>query len=115
MNVEIKIDFDANKLKRDVNYKHQKALAIGASELRRLSQPYVRFQTGMTAKSAFRASEIDKGLLIYDTPYARYAYFNTTSDVTTDHNPNATAKWAEVAWDKHHSRIMQTIEKEIKR
>lgn len=115
MSAEIKIDFDTNKLKKDIDRKSSKALAVGTSELRRFSQPYVRFQTGMTAKSAFRASEIDKGLLIYDTPYARYAYFNTSSEVTTDHNPNATAKWAEVAWDKHHSRIIQTIEKEIKR
>ena len=115
MNVNVDIDFDAGRLGRECGARLEKAIAIGTSELRRCSQPYVRFLTGATAKSAYVASDITRGLLVYDTPYAHYAYTNERSRVTKDHNPNATEKWAEVAWKRHKDSIVERMEKEVLR
>lgn len=41
----------------------------------RYSTPYVPFKTGTLANSAYSASKIGYGEVVWDTPYARYLYF----------------------------------------
>lgn len=39
------------------------------------SQPYVPWETGTLAKSAYQASQIGSGKVIYPGPYAHYQYY----------------------------------------
>ena len=40
----------------------------------RYTMPYVPFATGTLANSAYTASKIGEGEIVYDTPYAHYQY-----------------------------------------
>ncbi len=80
------------------------AVMTTAMCLKKEAEPYVRWQTGATARSADR-SDFAKGLIKYDTPYARYAYYNERSRVTRDVHPLASARWVEVAWGAKRDRL----------
>ena len=99
----------------ETDRKSKRALSVAMSELRRYAEPYVRFSTGNTMRSAHMASDISKGLVIYDTPYAHYTYYNTRSKVSTDHHPEARARWGEYAWDKHKAQILERAKKEYEK
>lgn len=60
------------------------------------SNYYVRKRTGELERSSIRASQIGKGILIWDTKYARKVYFDDRN-ISRDVNPNARALWFEVA------------------
>jgi len=45
------------------------------SEVLRLSEPYIPFQTGMLRTSGITATEIGSGFVTYNTPYARNMYY----------------------------------------
>lgn len=115
MTVDMNIEFNKSKTLAEAKMRYDRALKVATSELRRYSNQYVRFLTGKTKDSSYLASDLSKGLVVYDTPYARYAYYNTASHVTTDHNPNARPLWGEYAI-KHHLRdIERTVQREVKR
>ncbi|MBF0599398.1 hypothetical protein IM763_04905 [Atopobiaceae bacterium FL090493] len=59
------------------------------------SNYYVKMDSGDTHDSMVPASDFEKGLVVWDTEYAGYAYRDP--HVRTEENPNAKPKWFEVA------------------
>lgn len=59
------------------------------------SNAYVKYDSGDTYRSMGAASDYGEGLVVWDTPYAGYAYRDP--HVRTEHNPKAAARWFEVA------------------
>lgn len=45
------------------------------SEILRLCDPYVPFDTGMLKDSGILSTDIGSGVVVYDTPYARRQYY----------------------------------------
>lgn len=45
------------------------------SEVLRLSEPYMPFQSGMLKSSGQIGTVVGSGLVVYNTPYARYQYY----------------------------------------
>lgn len=78
------------------------------------TEQYVRYRTGILARSARTASMIGQGKIIYDTPYARKVYYDTSSDVTRDIHPNATPKWFEESKKKNRKHWMDAVENILK-
>jgi len=115
MTVSVEIDFPKQETMQKAQKRYTRALGVATSELRRYANQYVRFLTGKTRNSSYIASDLSKGLVVYDTPYARYAYYNETSHVTTDHNPNARPKWGEYAIRHHIRDIERTVQREVQR
>lgn len=115
MNVNVAVFADFDKLKAESIKRKKHGIKVATSEFRRYSSPYVRFLTGELYKSAFRASELENGLVIWDEPYAFYAWSNEKNKVTKDHHPDATPKWTEVAKAKHWDAIMKTVDSEMKK
>ena len=113
MNVSIDIQFDKNATTAELKSRIDRGIMVATSELRRYADPYVRWLTGTTKKSAYSSSDLHKGLLIYDTPYARFAYYNENNKVTTDHNPQARPKWGEYALKHHLKDIERTVQREV--
>ena len=113
MTVDMSMEFDRNALLSKTDKRYQRGLKVATSELRRYANQYVRFLTGKTKDSSYIASDLSKGLVVYDTPYARYAYYNETNHVTTDHNPNARPKWGEYAIKHHLKDIERTVQREV--
>lgn len=113
MNVSINIQFDKNATTSELKARQRRGIMVATSELRRYADPYVRFSTGTTKKSAYIASDLQKGLVVYDTPYASYAYYNEHNHVTTDHNPNARPKWGEYTKQHHIKEIERAVQREV--
>ncbi len=68
-----------------------------------MCDPYTRFDTGELMRSAKTASEFKEGRLIWDTPYARRAYY--IGKPSKDKHPKATLQWAHVAYKNNRKRI----------
>ena len=113
MTVDMSIQFDKSKTMSELRTRKERGIMIATSELRRYANQYVRFLTGNTKKSSYIASDLRKGLVVYDTPYASYAYYNELNHVTTDHNPNARPKWGDYALEHHLKEIERTVQREV--
>jgi hypothetical protein len=61
------------------------------------SNYFIPKDTGELERSSLRASQIGKGKLVWDTPYARKLYHNPQYNFSKDTNPNAQGLWFEAA------------------
>jgi hypothetical protein len=61
------------------------------------SNYFIPKDTGELERSSLRASDIGKGKLKWDTPYARKVYYNPQFNFHKDVNPNAQGLWFEAA------------------
>ena len=80
------------------------------SDILRLTEPYVPFDTGMLARSAVTATDIGSGVIVFDTPYARRQYYTNNGSgrrgrlwferMKADHRDEILRHAAEVAGGK---------------
>lgn len=91
----VRVEFDTAKLMNRFKMNEKKAHAILDTQVMKDTDKFVRFRTGMLARSVQLATTIGSGKVIYDTPYAQRAYYSEDSYVTKDVHPKATAKWLE--------------------
>ena len=68
-----------------------------ASEFLKDANHYIPFQDGDLKRSSINHSDFDKGLLVWQTPYARRLFYNPQYNFSKDENPNASGLWAEKA------------------
>lgn len=71
--------------------------------------------TGALITSSAIASDLQKGVLIWDTPYARKLYWNPQLNFSTDKNPNAQGKWFEAAKSMYLSSWVEMAKREANR
>ena len=77
----------------------EKARHLLSSQVLADSNKHARMDTGEMIFSSQRASDLPKGLLVWDTPYAKRVYFTGTP--STDRNPDAELMWVHVARDRY--------------
>lgn len=77
----------------------EKARYLLASQILADANKHVRMDTGELRDSSLRASDIPKGELVWDTPYAKRVYFTGTP--SHDRNPDAELMWVQVARDRY--------------
>lgn len=114
MRIETEVDFDGTRIKQTKQMNVKRAVKGTARFFEKVARPYVRWQTGRTSQSS-AFSDFDKGEITYDTPYARYTYYNDKNTVTKDHNPNATAKWGDFVKAKYKKEIQDTFQRYLER
>ncbi len=112
--MKCEVEFDRAGIDRKVLKGRKRAVAATASEFERLTEPYVRYLSGDTSRSSKTASRFRDGLVIYDTPYAAYAYYNNESNITTDTHPLASVRWGEVSKAKHMRHYKETFDRALK-
>ena len=123
--MKVKVEFDSKKILADrglgASNKVQKYLA---SEVKRLSDPYVPMQQGMLKNNAQIAS--DGSSIVYNQPYAHYQYYGkvmagrapkkyTGDDLTYNGAPQRGARWTERMMIDKKEDIEKSIEAFIKR
>lgn len=59
-------------------------------------EPYVPFDTGMLARSAWLSTDIGSGQIVYETPYAEKVY--TSPEMNFQGAPMRGANWAPRMW-----------------
>lgn len=70
---------------------------------------YVRVDQNVLRASSTSASDFDKGILRWNTPYARRVYY--TGNPSKDVNPNASLMWCEVGKANHNREWITLAEK----
>ena len=90
------------------------ALSIFSQQVFKDMTPFVPMDTGNLAESPARASNFNKGQIIYDTPYAKRMYNGVNFNFSTDKHPQAQAHWDEKAktvhiksWEKVAKRAIE--------
>lgn len=74
---------------------------------------YARQQTSELIESSLRASDFQKGLLVWNTKYARKMYY--VGRPRTDVNPNASKMWAHKARAEHGEEWEKIGQEEFKK
>lgn len=68
---------------------------------------YTPWRTGTLARSPFAQSQLGKGMVIYDTPYARRLYYNPQYHFDKTVNPLAGGYWFERMKADHSHDILE--------
>ena len=113
MPVDIKIDKNKCVAKLENHFKGKMGLL--ASEILNDCNQYVKWDSGQLATSSLVHSQLEKGLLIWRTPYARRQYWAIQTAYPTYHS-KATWKWCEAAkrdclskWTRQAQRLVDGI------
>lgn len=123
--MKVKVEFDTKKILAarglGSSDKVQKYLA---SEVKRLSDPYVPMQQGMLKNNAQIAS--DGSSIVYNQPYAHYQYYGKVmagrapkkyngDDLTYNGAPMRGARWTERMFADKKAELEKGVEAYVKR
>lgn len=108
----VKVTLDKAAVVARIAADSKKATTKVANELLKDANYYCREDTGELERSAIRASRPEEGVLIWDTPYAKAAYYTGTP--SKDRNPNASKLWAQKAVDENRDYYQELAQKTIK-
>jgi hypothetical protein len=81
----------------------QKALPVLTEQILNDCNQYVKWDTGMLAQSSYTHSDFKRGVMVWQTPYARRQYWEIRT-AYRDMNPKATWKWVHAAKAKHYKQ-----------
>ena len=99
MPAKVTLLFDAASFGQSVKVRWQKALPDIAAVVLADCNRYARDDTGKLIQSAYAASSLAQGKLIWRTPYARRVYY--TEQASHANNANASLRWCERACALH--------------
>lgn len=95
--IEFKFDtkFDTTGLEKVYGAGVEYAQFLLDQQVIKDSNFYIPMDEHYLERSALIASQIGKGLVVWQTPYARRLYYNPQYNFSTDVNPNARGLWFE--------------------
>lgn len=94
---KVKVDIDMGKLKSKKDRAKKIAQMQIDQEVLKDSNYYIPKDTSNLEGSGITASQIGKGIVAWDTVYARRLYYNPQYNFSKDRNPNARGLWFEAA------------------
>ena len=102
----MKITISKGAIEAKVTGAFKKALPILCEEILADCNEYCKFDTGNLIDSSLIASQLDRGLLVWATPYAARQYYQ----IRTAYN-GRTWRWAEVAKNNRLDRWIEQAKK----
>ena len=99
----VKINIDKGKVLAKIDVAWSKATKPLAEEILADCNEFCKEDTGALIASSLIHSQLDKGILVWATPYARRQYYEIRT-ANADSNPQATWRWAEAAKNVHLDR-----------
>lgn len=112
MATNVKVTFDKNAVTARIKVTADYATEIIANEMLKDANYYAREDSGELIRSSIKASEPEKGILRWNTPYAKKAYY--VGNASTEQNPNATTMWAHKAAAENKQKYKKMIQDIIK-
>ena len=97
----VKINIDKMKLRQTIESAWKAGLPVLTKEILDDTNEYCKFDTGVLVQSSYLHTKFNRGMMIWQTPYARRQYWEIQTAYTRAGHPRATWKWAEVA--KRHN------------
>lgn len=85
----------------------EKARYLLSSQILADANKHARMDTGALIQSSQRFSNLEKGELVWDTPYAKRVYYTGTP--STDNNPDAQLMWVHFALDRYKEDWLVTF------
>lgn len=111
--MSVKFTFDKNKVMARLINASEKGIFATSTQALKDSNYYVKKDVGDLEGSAIIASNLEKGLLIWDEPYAKMQYY--LDSASKDPNPNARKMWAHYAYSVHKDTWLAVMQAEFKR
>lgn len=99
--IKFNVKVELGDLAKEFAKKGERAQVILDEQILKDSNEYAPQDTGELIRSALRMSQIGRGKIIYDTPYARKLYYNPQYNFSKDRNPKAGGLWYERAKAAH--------------
>ena len=107
--MSVKVTLNKAAVNARVQATSAKGTFIMANELLKDANYYCREDTGELIRSAINASQPEKGLLIWNTPYAKKMYY--IGSPSKDRNPNASLQWADRAAKENKDKYNRMLQK----
>lgn len=109
----VKVNISPAKVEMKVKTAWEAGLPILSEEILADCNEYCKEDTGTLIQSSLIHSQLDKGKLIWRTPYARRQYWEIET-AYKEKNPNATWKWCEAAKERWLKRWKRLAKKALK-
>ncbi len=109
MPASVTVKIDKGAVKARLQSKWKKTMFPLAVQVLADMNEYVRVDQNVLRASSATASDFDKGVLVWNTPYARKVYYTGTP--SKDVNPNASLMWCEVGKVNHNRDWITIAEK----
>ena len=100
--MSVKIIVDGNKIQAKIDNTSQNGLEMLSSQILKDCNLYCKEDTGMLIMSSFIHSDLKKGRLVWQTPYAARQYYEIQT-AYKDVNANASWRWCELAKSLHQA------------
>ncbi|MFI3206488.1 MAG: minor capsid protein [Clostridia bacterium] len=107
-----KFTFDKDKVVTRLVGASEKAIFITSEQALKDCNVYCKEDQEGLINSSLTASEPEKGLLIWNEPYAKKQYYLDSTN--TDKNPKARKMWAHYAKSVHGKEWLETMQKAFK-
>lgn len=95
----VELESNADEYVKRFNTLAERARYQLSSQILADANKHVRMDTGALKFSSQIASNLPKGELVWDTPYAKRVYYTGTP--SHDRNPDAELMWVQVAVDRY--------------
>lgn len=113
-NPSIKVIYDPAVLIMKYRKRKKAAQVFLDEQVMKDTNQYVRFRTGALARSVRTATRAGSGTIVYDTPYARRAYYDEMGHVSKDVHVNATTYWFEASKAKRLQSWLDGVSRILK-
>lgn len=101
--MSVKIEINNNKILAKIDNAWESGLEMLSSQILRDCNRYCKEDTGMLIMSSFIHSNLKRGRLVWQTPYAARQYYEIRT-AYKDVNSDASWRWCEVAKNNHGER-----------
>lgn len=99
----VRIQINENTILAKIDNAWDSGVEMLSSEVLRDCNKYCKEDTGMLIMSSYIHSDLKKGRLIWQTPYAARQYYEIRT-AYHDVNPDASWRWCEVAKNNHQGK-----------
>ncbi len=110
--MSVTFKFDVGGILENVDRANREAIAIMSEQVLADSNSFCKLDQGTLIDSSLNNSDLENGVIVWDTPYAQRQYYLESAH--TDKNPNAQMMWAHKARDIYVDQWLTTYKKAFK-
>lgn len=110
--MSVTFKFDMVGILDSIEQANCEAIAIMGEQVLADSNYYCKKDQSMLIDSSLSNSDLESGVIVWDTPYAQRQYYLESAH--TDKNPNAQMMWAHKARDVYVDQWLEVYKKAFK-
>ncbi|GER73436.1 minor capsid protein [Bacillus coagulans] len=111
----ISVQVDIGNIPKKIDKAIAYGLYVTSEQVRKDCNYYIPKDQGTLERSSFQASDLQRGEIVWDTPYARRLYYHPEYNFSKDKNPHARGLWFEEAKATRGSQWRTVAQEGVKR